>query len=716
MSPFSKKRETPPSPPLQSSIEATGAGSVSVGGDVQGIIQTAPGSNAWLLSFPNLATPDSVNPRPGLNSLPIRTNLFVGRGSELDQLDTQQGEYQSAAVAVVHGLGGIGKSTLAAHWAARREHGCYPVRWISSETPSSIQLGLASLAVDLEPSLAALISMEYQAQWAVQWLAAHSGWLLILDNVDSIADIEPLLTRATAGRYLITSRLSAGWRGINPVILDVLSPVESMELAAKILAPSGSRDLNGLDILCAELGHLPLAIDQVASYLAQNPLTTPLEYLELLKRYPGEIYQQSAENSSGSRTISRIWRITMDRIAAKQPLAADLLRALAWYAAGPIPATIPEALLDGEADPRQINSALSLLLAYSMIRVDTNSKTYSVHRLVQSFFREPDAGDPHRTSELISEARDLALHLHSALPQEFDENADETWGSILPHLEILFDLGMKETYHGLFQLNKAGLYLCQKGRPRLAVKYLEAAVSGASELYGESDAHTLSYAHNLADAYAMAGEFSIAIPLYRKTIEGREAVLGADDSETLTTRYNLVIAFSQSGDYARAIPSLEDILEKKEASLGCDHESTLGTLHDLGCTYRDSGDSERAVELLEDALERAQDQLGPEHPRTLTFKHNLATLYADTGNTDRAITMLSELLEMAIRVHGEESQSVMLAKNSLGLTYGNSKNFDRAVPLLQSASDIGGRVLEDGHPYIAIIRNNLNSAISALSK
>ena len=34
---------------------------------------------------------------------------------------------------------------------------------------------------------------------AVQWLASHSGWLVILDNVTDPADVAPLLARAPAG-------------------------------------------------------------------------------------------------------------------------------------------------------------------------------------------------------------------------------------------------------------------------------------------------------------------------------------------------------------------------------------------------------------------------------------------------------------------------------------------------------------------------------------
>jgi hypothetical protein len=102
----------------------------------------------------------------------------------------------------VHGLGGIGKSALAAHWAATRPHGHAPVRWINADSFAAVQQGLADLATALQPALAQALTAEALADRAAQWLATHAGWLLVLDNVNDPADIAGLLGRATTGRFL----------------------------------------------------------------------------------------------------------------------------------------------------------------------------------------------------------------------------------------------------------------------------------------------------------------------------------------------------------------------------------------------------------------------------------------------------------------------------------------------------------------------------------
>ncbi|HET9720888.1 MAG TPA: hypothetical protein VFP55_12485 [Solirubrobacteraceae bacterium] len=58
-----------------------------------------------------------------------------------------------------------------------------------------------------------------------------------------------------------------------PVRLDVLNPAEAQALLAAILAPDEPREADGAARLCAELGFLPLAIEQADAYLAQADAT-----------------------------------------------------------------------------------------------------------------------------------------------------------------------------------------------------------------------------------------------------------------------------------------------------------------------------------------------------------------------------------------------------------------------------------------------------------
>ena len=517
----------------------------------------------------------------GLSNLP-RPGLFVGRAHELAQLDAALAAPGGVVVQAVHGLGGVGKSTLAARWAAAHAAEYVVTWWITVAAPADIDAGLAALAVALQPALTGVLPLEALREGAVQWLAAHSGWLVILDNVTDPADVAPLLARGPAGRYLITSRRASGWHGTAaPVRLDVLDPAAAQALLAAILASDRRGEADGAAELCAELGFLPLAIEQAAAYLAQAS-ATPREYLSLLARYPAAIYQAAAEGGDAARTIARIWRVTVDRLA-DDPLAGQVLRILAWYA----PDAIPKTLLDGLADPPAVLHAVGRLAAYSMLTADAD--TLAMHRLVQAVTRTPDPDDPHRDPQAIDAAREQATgQLAAALPGWRDPAGWLGWRMLLPHIDALASHAPPDTDtpDTAYLLNEAGLFFDRQGQPGRAAGYLQRAMAGYARVLGTDHPHTLASRSNLAGVYEAAGGLGRAIPLYEQTLADSVRVLGADHPDTLASRNNLAGAYRAAGDLGRAIPLYEQTLADSVRVLGADHPQTKLVCGNLAAARR----------------------------------------------------------------------------------------------------------------------------------
>jgi tetratricopeptide (TPR) repeat protein len=554
----------------------------------------------------------------GLSNLP-RPGLFVGRARELARLDAALAG-PGGVVQAVHGPGGVGKSTLAAQWAAAHAAEYSLTWWITAATPADIDAGLADLAVALRPALAGVLPLEALREGAVQWLAARSGWLVILDNVSDPADVAPLLARASAGRYLITSRRASGWHGTAvPVRLDVLDPAEARALLAAILAPDRPQETDGAAELCAELGFLPLAIEQAGAYLAQAG-AAPREYLDLLARYPAAMYQAAPEGGDAARTIARIWHVTVDRLAG-DPLAGQVLRILAWYA----PEAIPRGLLDGLADPPAVLGAVGRLAAYSMLTAHVD--TLAMHRLVQAVTRTPDPGDPHRAPQAIDDARDLAtLQLVGVLPDPQDPAGWPGWRMLLPHIDALASHAPPDTdtQATAYLLNKAGLFFYGQGQPGYAVGYLQRAYFRCVRVLGADHPHTLASWNNVAGAYQDVGNPGRAIPLLEQVLVDCVRVLGDDHPDTLTSGDNLAFAYLAAGDLDRAIPLLEQVLADRLRVLGDDHPDTLISRNNLADAYQAAGDLGRAIPLLKQALADCVRVLGADHPQTKIVRGNLA--------------------------------------------------------------------------------------------
>ncbi|MGA5322139.1 FxSxx-COOH system tetratricopeptide repeat protein [Streptomyces seoulensis] len=657
-----------------------------------------------------LRPPSEVDARDGLDDLPWQPDHFVGRGDELDRLDGVLSRPGAVLVQAVHGLGGIGKSTLAAHWAATREHGRRPVRWFTADSPAGVQQGLADLAVALQPALKVLPA-DALSEWGLQWLASHTGWLVVLDNVNDPAHIARLLSRAPGGRFLITSRLGDGWGGnVAMVRLDVLAPDESLDLLSSIITGKGPRDLDGAAELCEELGHLPLAVEQAGAYIAQTPFTTPRTYLQLLAEHPADMYEQAGATTPDERTVARVWTITLDHIASRQPLAVDLLRILAWYAPEAIPAslaTLPE------GTPVQTNQALGLLTAYSMVTPDPATGTIAVHRLVQALARTPDRTSPHRSADLIERARASAtVNIETALPQQWDDPVTwPRWRALVPHIEALTQHTDKDTdLTAARLLNQTGLYLKDQGLITRAISALRRAQISYERVLGDdTDAPAaLTIRNNLASTYLDAGDPTRAIPLHQQNLEDRIRVLGPDHQNTLITRNNLANAYQATGDTTQAIALHRQNLEDRIRLLGPDHPHTLSSRNNLANAYQSAGEPAHAATLHQQNLEDCNRTLGPDHPYTLSTCNNLGNAYLEAGDPARAIPLFEQAQENCTRILGPDHPQTLAARNNLAAARRGTD--DRDVSLLEQTLDDCRRVLGLDHPQTLITRNNLANA------
>lgn len=228
----------------------------------------------------DLAAPVHNLPRP-----PVK--IFLGRKGELSSLEQALAAIGEAVITqAVYGLGGVGKSELALQYADTYRIKYRLIWWIAASEPTQIQSGLAALALRILSAIEATSSMQDAAQWALSWLQAHSGWLLILDDVNDLGDIESLLGQLTGGHIILTSRRDLDWwRIASPIRLDVLDSIDAVQVITLRTGRSAEMDTKAAVKIAAELGYLPLALDQAAAYITHQHIT-PSEYLNRLSLQP----------------------------------------------------------------------------------------------------------------------------------------------------------------------------------------------------------------------------------------------------------------------------------------------------------------------------------------------------------------------------------------------------------------------------------------------
>ncbi|MFE9750228.1 FxSxx-COOH system tetratricopeptide repeat protein [Saccharothrix saharensis] len=645
---------------------------------------------------------------PGMGRVPMVPWAFVGRGAELARLDAAvAGSGGRAVVVAVHGLGGVGKSTLAARFAEQRAQLLTLAWWITADSSAALETGLAELAVALAPQTTSL-SLEQRIELAVRWLASHDEWLLVLDNLTDPADAAGLLERVRTGTVVITSRRTGGWSGATTVTVDVLSPAEAVQLLTRIAREQWPQaDLTGAERLCAALGWLPLAIEQAGAFLAQARIP-PSSYLELLDRFPARMFTETVA-SDNQRTVARIWHVTLDRLA-DTPLAGDLLRRLAWFAPDGIPRHF---LTGGDVPDLDVVTALSRLASYSMITLTAD--TIGVHRLVQAVSRTADTDDPYRQPDDIAHAHHLTTITLAEALTSADPKRPADWPvfqTVMPHAQALLthtDPG-SDTSQLCELASLLGRYLDDHGDTTTAIVLFTRAARSRERLHGSDHPDTLTSRNDLADAYESAGNLERAIPLYEETLADRQRVLGPDHPDTLISRNGLANAYESAGNLERAIPLYERTLADRQRVLGPDDPRTLISQHNLAFAYQAAGDLERAVLLFEATLAHRKQVLGADHPDTVNSQHNLAYVYRVTGDLERAVPLYEAALANAERILGFDHPNTLTVRHNLACAYEWTGDLKSAIPLFEATLASRQRVHGTDHPSTLSVRDNLASA------
>jgi TIR domain/NB-ARC domain len=183
--------------------------------------------------FPGHGTPGGMGgagPRlPGIMprvwNVPARNPAFTGRDGLLVAVRERLLADDRAVVQALQGMGGVGKTQLAAEYA-HQFAGTYDLAWwVNAEQAGLIGDQFAALGTALgcvDPGA----GMEVVRSAVLAELRGRGGWLLVFDNAEKPADIGPWLPGG-GGHVLITSR-ERRWREIAaPVEVDVLARPES---------------------------------------------------------------------------------------------------------------------------------------------------------------------------------------------------------------------------------------------------------------------------------------------------------------------------------------------------------------------------------------------------------------------------------------------------------------------------------------------------------
>ncbi|MEU2062762.1 tetratricopeptide repeat protein [Streptomyces sp. NPDC013455] len=673
------------------------------------------------------AVPDEAVGR--LNNLPAPdSRVFEGRDGALATLRNLPTTGTGIVTQTVRGMGGVGKSTLVLHHAhAQLAEGCGPVWWMEAASSATVTAGLAALATNLDPVHAAL-PLDEAAAWAVAWLQGRTGWLLVFDNAEDPADLQPYLGRLTTGQTIVTTRRDLPWRDLGtPLRLDTLTPEVSVRVLQEITGRRAEEDAAGFAELAAELGHLPLALQQAGAYLAQTRVGAA-RHLAQLRADPAGVLAATAPGDPQQRTIAQLWSVTLDTLTTREPHAVHLLRILAYCAPDPLPRRVLAAALP---TPHSVDQALGVLAAYSLVTL--TDETVTVHRLVQTVVRidTPPPTAPARPGllhRLLRRRPERPPHpseatvalLHAAMPPEVPEEVGtwRHWQELLPHVQAVgaHRDGTEPVGELADLLGQAAYYLWARGQAREALPLMERVLRITESEVGPDHPDTALRLGNLTSTYSALGRYAEALPLEERALRITESALGPDHVMTAVRLGNLAVTYSALGRHDEALPLKERALRISESAFGPYHPDTSLRLGNLASTYSALGRHDEALPLKERALRISESVRGPDHPDTAVCLGNLAVTYSALGRDDEALPLEERALRISESTVGPDHPDTAVRLSNLAATYGALGRHAEALPLQERALRISESALGPGHPRTAIRLDNLAATHLALGR
>ncbi|GAB3133261.1 FxSxx-COOH system tetratricopeptide repeat protein [Amycolatopsis stemonae] len=689
------------------------------------------------------AGPVSTDSPAVLGEVPSRNPGFVGRR---DLLATLARELDRDSRAVLHGMGGLGKTQLAIEYVHRHLQDYDVVWWIRAAQEMQIRASLTELARQLHlPGADESVTAVPAVLEALRTGTPHVRWLLVFDSAEAPEQVAPFLPGGP-GRILITSR-APGWTGTvaEPIEVGLFERAESKDLLCRrdpVITDEQADELAG------KLGDLPLALAQAATWRAETGMPIE-EYLRLFDEKVAEILDASMP-AEYEVPIAAAWSVSFDQLRTLDPAAYQLLQVCAFFAPEPISRNLftgvhgvsiaPELDL-ALRDPMRLGRVLRDINRCGLARLDHRSDTLLLHRLVQLVLRnrmsptrravmqhgahmllaKTDPNAPASTREW-PRYQEIVPHMYAA---ELIESDDHWVRQLVINLmKFLYHWG---DHHGAVALaghavrrwsersrersaegpdpqtleasERLGFFLCMLGRYAEAAEINQRTLQLYREIADEDSEEVLNAQLSVAVDKKAAGDFFEARDLNLRTYTKASKLFGVDDPVTLDAASDLVVSWLLTGEYEKAHRLCTETYRLRHQVLGQDNAATITTLTLLVISRRELGDYTWARVEQEKVVQRVRELFGEGTVGVLRRNHFLAVARRKDGDFPAALTLSGRALEQFRLSYGEAHPNAVACALAHSIDLRHAGRPDEALELGLRALELYRRSLGEHHPH-----------------
>jgi NTP pyrophosphatase (non-canonical NTP hydrolase) len=345
------------------------------------------------------------------NQAPPKPSYFVERPEVSIKvkellLSAETAETGTLVISAIYGLGGIGKSTLAAALAQEKDVQAYfpdGIFWATlGQQPDILSFlhgWIQALGdYDFKPTGIDAASLQLRT------LLADKKALLVVDDLWNAEDVEPFRVAGDGCKLLVTTR-EAPVIGAIRYDLDIMTETQSLELLTAYLKHELTlEDRKQAKILAKIVGYLPLALELTAAQVEDG-----IPWAELLEELRAEIAnleildRLEAEDATNEEKRKHYSLIASFNLSLKR-LSSQRLQQFIWLGVLPDDVTITEKMATTLWDCRltEARKTLRYLRGKALLLTGVSSEqitNYRVHDLLHDLARNLLQASPHPERE-----------------------------------------------------------------------------------------------------------------------------------------------------------------------------------------------------------------------------------------------------------------------------------------------------------------------------
>ncbi|CUS07661.1 unnamed protein product, partial [Tuber aestivum] len=693
-----------------------------------------------------------------------RNSKFSGREDLIESL-RRFSESNGHNRIALHGLGGSGKTQIALEYLYRHasESDC-DVFWVHGSGLPKFSEDFRAIAQHVRiPPASGEPDEEGFLLNIKRWFEgpASGDWMLVIDNADNEEDfmgnsgrISKFVPQGSRGTLILTTRSAqvALRERCERIEVGKMPVDEAQELFLKLLGDfDSSRDEEKVAIttILKSIHHIPLAITGAAAFMTETQ-TPPSTYWNIFrgsddhaKRLLSRPFCDIQRETDVTESTLTMYFITFDRITRGMPLAADLLRLIAFFDRENIPEELlSQSGLEGIDDQIQFREAIGKLLGFSLVTaIAQEDKTfYELHRLVQLSLQV------YLPAEELSRWKAIALGVVSKLfprrwttwrdlgPTYIPHALAVTKGFTDPIAEALcFHLGRYLQRMGSYNNAESQLRRCialreeykehdwdeegprrviclgsisiNQGKSNMAEDMLRRLLADIGKSLNPNHPIVQDAIQHLAWALSSQGKYDESEKMHRHALEGHEKILGPDHKNTLQSVNNVAAVLQCRGKYDESERMHRRALEGAAKIHGPDHPNTLTGVSNLARVLVSQGKYDESEKMHRRALEGHEKILGPDHPdtltnhpNTLTSVNNLADVLQSQGKYDESERMHRRALEGHEKICGPEHPDTLSSVNNLALVLQDQGMYDESEKIHRRALEGYKKILGPDHP------------------